>query len=204
MKMLKFITRGNFIDFKYVEDVIHHRYSEHTIITLHNTSKCIDWKLPEDTTLISFTIDELQYENIPISGIQFDGVTMTTQADFETGIVAMFPGLTSGGGGSSYLSYVALLNQDNQINHPPTDNILENTTGSVPVWSYFGLGKYILTGDFPLGKVVAFAQVTNGGAYAIDIDLTSDGQVYIATQLFDGNYVNGQLSNTPIMIFVYP
>jgi hypothetical protein len=98
-----FITNGNFIDFVHTDETS--LAIESIIVSLHNTSKCIDWKLPTDTTRISFTIDEVRYEDILITDIDFDGVVMDSQDDFETGVVAMFPGLAGGSpGGSSYLS----------------------------------------------------------------------------------------------------
>lgn len=113
--MYSFITSGNFIIFKYTEenDLLQLR-EEHEVFKLHNTSKCIDWGLTEDTTKITFTIDELRYENILLSSIEFDGVVCETQQDFIDGLQGMFENLAGGGsspGGSSYL--VAEVELDN-------------------------------------------------------------------------------------------
>jgi hypothetical protein len=109
--MLKFITNGNFIELWNLEDsgvpnVNNPNYYKR-LFNLHNTSKCIDWSLPSNTNLITFTIDETKFPEIPITTIYFDGVAMNSQDDFETGITAMFPGLAGGSpGGSSYLPEV--------------------------------------------------------------------------------------------------
>lgn len=94
---LSFRTNGNFIDF--VNTDATSLQVETVLMKLHNTSRCIDWSLPEDTTKISFTIDEIKYSNIPISEIDFDGTVMNSQDDFETGITGMFEGLAGGGSG---------------------------------------------------------------------------------------------------------
>lgn len=88
---LSFRTNGNFIDFVNIDETVLH--VETTIKSLHNTSRCIDWSLPEDISKITFTIDEVKYENVPITDIDFDGTPMDSQDDFETGITGMFTGL---------------------------------------------------------------------------------------------------------------
>jgi hypothetical protein len=188
--MLKFTTRGNFIDFIYVEDVIEHRFREHTIISLHNTSKCIDWSLPEDTSLISFTIDELKYTDIPITSIYFDGVVMTTQDDFETGVVAMFPGLAGdGGGGSSYLSYVALLS----ARIPGTQ-----TSGSLIPGEWYKITTYADGDDFSNVANVSVGTINNQDCifmatgttptdYTNGSELTSYGCPFVVSTNSDGD-----------------
>lgn len=99
--MYSFITSGNYVIFKYTED--HFPNYEHEVFNLHNTSTCIDWGLTEDTTRITFTIDETRYENVPLSSIEFDDVVCETQQDFIDGVQGMFENLAAPGGGSSYL-----------------------------------------------------------------------------------------------------
>lgn len=94
--MLSFRTRGNFVDF--VNTDATSLQVETVLMSLHNTSKAVDWSLPEDATRINFTIDDLIYDNILITDIDFDGVTMTAQTDFKTNIETIFPGLAGGGG----------------------------------------------------------------------------------------------------------
>lgn len=98
---LSFRTNGNFID--YVNTDATSLNVETVIMKLHNTSRCIDWSLPADTTKISFTIDEVKYSNISITEIDFDGVVMNSQDDFETGIEAMFPGYSPGSSATSLI-----------------------------------------------------------------------------------------------------
>src|SRR5688572_11854111 len=145
--MLSFRTNGNFIDFVNTDDTSLN--VETVLMTLHNTSKCIDWSYDEDTTRITFTIDETKYSNILIGDIDFDGVTMTVQADFKTNIEEMFPGLAGGSEGVLLLSTVELTNA--QIKALPTTpvNIVDRP----------GAGKLIQ----PL-QVIMWLN-TAGGAY---------------------------------------
>lgn len=116
-----FRTNGNFIDFVHTDETS--LAVENTIVSLHNTSKCVSWSLPEDTTRISFTIDEVKYSNILITDIDFDGTAMNSQDDFETGIEAMFTGLAGGGGGG-----VESVTGDAVDNTDPANPVI-NTTG---------------------------------------------------------------------------
>lgn len=197
-----FITDGNYINFRHTDETDLH--IQQIIHRLHNTSRCIDWSLPIDTTRITFTIDESKYENISIYDIDFDGAVMNVQGDFETNITAMFSGL-AGGGSSSYLVYTALLNQDGTPNNPvPT--ILGNTIGDI-VWEYGGSNGYntgTLAGAFPLGKTFIIMGNTFGNkvVYAADINSAPDS-IYIQS-FSDGVSSNGLLSNSPIEIRVYP
>lgn len=94
--MLSFRTRGNFVDFVHTDNTS--LQVESVLMSLHNTSKAVDWSLPEDTTRINFTIDDISYDNILITDIDFDGTALTTQAGFKTNIETIFPGLAGGGG----------------------------------------------------------------------------------------------------------
>jgi len=143
-----FRTNGNFIDFVHMDATS--LQVENVLKSLHNTSRCVDWSLPEDTTRIDFTIDEDKYKNILITEIDFDGTAMNSQDDFETNIETMFPGIA--GGGSSYLVYVALLPQSG-IDAPVADE-LQNTVGA-GLWSRSGVGRYacLTTTDFTGSKI---------------------------------------------------
>lgn len=138
-----FRTNGNFIDFVHTDNTS--LQVESVLRSLHNTSRAVSWSLSEDTTRISFKVDDIEVKDFPISEIDFDGTAMNSQDDFETGITAMFTGLDGGGGGgSSYLVYTAFLMQTG------TDTItsveLQNTIDVPLSLSNFGTGAYLLSG----------------------------------------------------------
>lgn len=147
--MLSFRTNGDFIDFVNIDNTS--LQVETIIMSLHNTSKAIGWSYDRDTTRISFRIEDISYGGILISDIDFDGVTMTEQADFKTNIEAMFPGL-DGGGSSGYLVYTALLTQAG-TDAPVATVFGDNTIGGI-VWTRLAAGQYngTLTGAFTLNK----------------------------------------------------
>jgi len=89
-----FRTNGNFIDFVHTDNT--NQAIESLLRSLHNTSRCVTWSLPEDTTRISFVVDDIRVDNFPLSEVDFDGTAMNSQDDFETGITAMFTGLAGG------------------------------------------------------------------------------------------------------------
>lgn len=105
-------------------------------------------------------------EEIPI--VQ-DGETVKTTAQDIADL---------GGGGSSYLKYVALLSQSGT--DAPVATVLENTLGGTVVWGYIDVGIYsaTLSGAFTTNKTY--------------ISLTSQGGDMI-TQRGDADtiYVNG-------------
>jgi hypothetical protein len=100
-----FRTNGNFIDFVHTDNT--NQAVESVLRSLHNTSRAVEWSLPEDETRINFTVDDLDYRNILITEIDFDDVAMDSQDDFQTGIEAMFPGYAGGGGGGGNTIYSA-------------------------------------------------------------------------------------------------
>lgn len=153
-----FRTNGNFIDFVHTDATS--LAVETTIVSLHNTSKCVSWSLPSDTTRISFAIDEVKYNNILITDIDFDGTAMNSQDDFETGMEAMFPGL-AGGGTSLVLSATVELT-DAQIKALPSERV-----EIVPAPA---TGKALL-------YITSFFQInTSAGAYT---NVDADGRIYI-------------------------
>jgi hypothetical protein len=128
---------------------------ENTVASFHNTSTAISWSLPEDENRISFFINTIEFLNILITEIDFDGTPMDSQDDFETQITAMFPGLapgTPGGDGSAPLVYKADLSQSG-TDAPVVEAEFINTIGAI-VWTRTGVGVYrgTLAGAFTLNK----------------------------------------------------
>ena len=89
-----FRTNGNFIDLVHTDNTS--LMIESVLKSLHNTSRAIEWSLTDDTTIISFRFDDIEVRDFPIVEIDFDGVAMNSQDDFETNITAMFTGLAVG------------------------------------------------------------------------------------------------------------
>jgi len=106
-----FRTNGDVIEFVHTDNTSLH--VESIIHTINNTSTGITWSFGEYADRISFSIDQTNYTNILITEIDFDGVSMDSQDDFETGITAMFPGLAGGGPSSgSSVAYNLVITQD--------------------------------------------------------------------------------------------
>jgi hypothetical protein len=177
--MLTFTTNGNFIDFTEIDDVSPVTAScIHPVMSLHKSSKCVDWSYPEDTSRISFTIDEKKYENVPITSIYFDDVVMSAQDDFATNMQSMFTGLGSPGS-SSYLVYTAKLERSGDV---ITATEILNTLGLTPTFVVDGVGTsnfYLydsgITFDvdktLPLGNTTANAwggTVVTFGGYVVN------------------------------------
>jgi len=200
-----FRTNGNFIDFVHTDSTS--LQVETVLKSLHNTSRCVDWSLPEDTTRIDFTIDEDKYKNILITEIDFDGTAMNSQDDFETGIIAAFPGLAGSGeeGGSSYLVYTSLLSQTGT--NAPVATVLENTLGEV-VWTYVSAGVYTATtaGLFTPNKTtVMFGQSNKDGNAILYYYLYDAGNsLDLSCVQDDGTYSNSYMGDCTIEIRVYP
>ena len=110
--------------------------------------------------------------------------------------------ISENSGGSSYLIYVALLNQSGT--NDPVATVLQNTLGGDVVWTRFTNGGYTgtLAGAFTAAKTVVF--VTSSGAGQIDAAIDSPpNTVYVDTYDAAGNREDGDLSNTSIEIRVY-
>ena len=196
-----FRTNGNFVDFVHTDETS--LAVENTIISLHNTSKCVSWSLPEDETRISFTIDEAKYSNVLVTDIDFDGTAMNSQDDFETGIVEMFPGLAGGDGGSGYLVYTALISQGGSPDEAPTvDTLFEDTIGGDWLYQYVGAGSYFLFNEaITQQNTIVFISSTSDTKIATA--WAENGGVTIKTRT-SGTLSDGGLNLTPIEIRVYP
>ena len=133
-----FTTNGSYIDFK---------DSGVLVRKLSTDSRCIEWGYDNTTPLmVSFEIDNLDYPNIRITDIYFDGVQCADQAAFGTNIATMFPGYASGGGvgyPAGTKMYLALLTQTGT--NDPVATVLQNTLGGTLVWARTGVGVYTAT-----------------------------------------------------------
>ncbi len=170
-----FRTNGNFIDFVHTDNTS--LQIESVLRSLHNTSRCVIWSLPEDTTRISFVVDDIRVDNFPLSEIDFDGTAIDSQDDFETGITAMFTGLSpSPSPGSSYLVYTALWGQ--AATDAPSVTELQNTIVG-GVWSRSSQGRYKLTnaGAFTIGKtyIVGMSNYDGNWAAVIPVGISGGG-----------------------------
>jgi hypothetical protein len=196
-----FTTNGSYIDFK---------DSGVLVRKLSTDSRCIEWGYDNTTPLmVSFEIDNLDYPNIRITDISFDGVTCATQADFGTNIATMFPGYASGGGvgyPAGTKMYLALLTQTGT--NAPVATVLQNTLGGTVVWSYDGSGLYTATrtGAFTANKTIIFINTGVPDAFLIfSAKWVDANSVQVGSADIEGlSYVNGLLLNTSIQIIVYP
>jgi hypothetical protein len=99
--------------------------------------------------------------------------------------------------------YRALLTQSGTS--APVATVLENSLGGTVVWSRNGIGEYIatLTGEFPASKTFAAVHNTNvivNDPANFSIDLTGQpNYIRLLSSIGDG-----ELSQTPIEILVYP
>jgi hypothetical protein len=182
-----FRTNGNFIDFVHTDNTSLH--VESVLKSLHNTSVCINWFLPEDEGLISFYVDNLRVENIAITEIDFDGDVMDSRGDFETGIEAMFPNLARDES-LSYLVYAAVLTQSGE--EAPVASIMQNTLSGPILWSRSGVGVYVgtLTGAFTANKTF-FPQIPTAG-YSVS--------PFSVSTMFDFGWTGGRQSDNTVTI----
>ncbi len=217
---LSFRTNGNYVDFVNIDDTSLH--VETTIMSLHNTSRCIQWKLPSDTTIINFVIDGVRYEQTPIASIDFDGTAMTVQADFETGIIAAFPGLAGSSSGGLLSATVELT--DAQIKALPTTGI--------EIVAAPGAGKAIdiISCIVSTNFVTAYTNITDASLSFLDNDGSEIGLtlpttvilgtttryigkmttplVFLGSGSFDGSFITqptsfADIENKPIVIKDY-
>jgi len=79
-----------------------------------------------------------------------------------------------GGGGASYLKYVALLSQSGT--DAPVATVLENTLGGTVVWSYDTIGSYFATLSNAFTSNKTWANVATsaiGSDYVVNIEINS-------------------------------
>lgn len=94
----RFVKTGSYVDFY---------DGSMPVIKLHQTSRCVTW-IFDNTPGLNFKIDEMIYHTDNVADISFDDVPCATQADFITGIIAMFPDLAGGEGGDGVTSMGAV------------------------------------------------------------------------------------------------
>lgn len=116
--------------------------------------------------------------NIVLGVGQFGYATDTKETKVGDGVTtfALLPTI-GGGGGASYLKYVAVLNQTGT--NDPVATVLENTIGNI-VWTRGGIGGYsgTLVSAFPAGSTFVLGQnATTGILFFRD----SDDQVRVST-----------------------
>ncbi len=152
--------------------------------------------------------DDIELETAGIEAAEINSESATAgqvlTADGAGG--AGWAGVVDGGPG--YLEYVALLSQSGT--DAPVASVVENTLGGTVVWTRDGPGSYLgtLSGAFPVGKTVVFAQATLGSK---PVSASVDGSgnaVGITTSSVDevGWYgmTDGGLEGAGVMVRVYP
>lgn len=110
-----------------------------------------------------------------------------------------------GGGGSlGYKVYSALLTQTGTS--APTSEILQNTLGLTPSFSYYNTGIYSInaTSTFILSKTAVFGQNPTNGTINFDTVFDAPNKIYIYSRSsVGGGGVNGLFSKNYIEIRVY-
>lgn len=106
-----------------------------------------------------------------------------------------------GGGGASYLKYVALLSQSGT--DAPVATVLENTLGGTVVWGYASVGNYTatLSNAFTDNKTAVLLS-GNGGLLGSSINSTS--QITIQSYNSGGDAEDEYIQTATVEIRVYP
>lgn len=140
--------------------------------------------------------------SVSVSGsMTIDNQVNITGSLQVTGSIILNGQPLSGSSGSSYLKYVALLNQLDV--GAPSATILENTLGSVS-YAYVSPGLYHITSDslFVREKLWYYIQPNVNGATAYRLTLTYIDSSTLLIE--DANGANDGLINNSIEIRVYP
>lgn len=103
-----------------------------------------------------------------------------------------------------YTTYTALLTQE--ATDAPTNIVLENTTGATGVWSYVGVGEYLLTfSDSILDASKCFILVGWGNGSVDTAICYVDGPSTIRLSIYqDGIKTNEELFKTAFELRIYP
>lgn len=104
-----------------------------------------------------------------------------------------------------FKEYVALLTQTST--NAPTVTVLRNTLSGTVSWAYTSTGNYTgtLTGEFTGGKTVSFCNLSSDqdATHEMTAYRFGDNSIRVITYS-SGAAANGLLTNTPIIIRVYP
>lgn len=111
-----------------------------------------------------------------------------------------------GGGGASYLKYVALLTQTGT--DAPVATVLENTLGGTVVWTRSDIGVYLgtLANTFTDAKTVCFMgnNLAPNGYFGKSPEVPGDDDLLLQTTDGNGSNADEFLYQTSIEIRVYP
>ena len=176
---------------------------------VNKTTDAIEYNKYSDGK-VSLSIGRRSFEMVDPTDFEIDGDAVTDAADFVTKLTAVF---SSGGGGSSYLVYTALLTQSGT--DAPVATVLENTLGGTVVWTRDSAGFYngTLNGAFTANKTIL---LVGGGIASIgselntvsfiwaDVDTVTVYSVYADISTPSQQSSDGVVNLTPIEIRVYP
>lgn len=148
---------------------------------------------------LSQAITDLASATTPLAGTEYLLVV-------QSGTAKKCESEDVGGGGASYLKYVAMLTQTGT--DAPTATVLENTLGGTVVWSYSDAGVYIatLSGVFTESKTYCIAGNNTSGflIFGKSVELPGENSLLLQTNASDGTPANDSLYQTAIEIRVYP
>ena len=170
---------------------------------LHSDSNCIAWHFDQTGDLFFDVYDQeyvVKAENI--ATVVIDGVPLSAASDFPDAIIAIFPGLGGGGGGTSYLVYAANISQTG-TGAPTAANEFNNGAGTVS-YTYDGVGQYSVLGTFPMGKTFALLTLAGGTPAFLNAEQFEANMISITTFNSTESLGNGKLQNAVLMIFVTP
>lgn len=83
-------------------------------LSFHKGSRSIEWRYTKDGDLF-FSFDEVEHHIKDMSDIEFNGVPLSSAADFETQIKALFPGYAGGDGSNTIYSANGQINSDRTV-----------------------------------------------------------------------------------------
>jgi hypothetical protein len=141
----------------------------------------------------SYSLTILSTDTIQINGteIAWDGSTIKNRILFIMS-------------SSNFGQYIAIVSQSGTS--APTATIISNTLGSIPTWSYQGVGEYSLTGqpgDFPPSKTFLVVSNSTQPQYQYSFYNDDDGMTLGLSVIHNGTSSNDWLE-LMIKVEVYP